>query len=269
MPRLRLSSLLLVCLCFTAFYCLRIPPAPKGWQLVWSDEFNGAGLPDAARWGYDVGGNGWGNRELQYYTDADPDNARVEGGNLVVEARRETFGDNAYTSARLVSRGKGEWTYGRVEARAKLPAGRGTWPAIWMLPTVDKLEWPEDGEIDIMEHVGFNPGVVHGTIHTKAYNHSIGTQKGGQLTVPDASTAFHVYTIEWTPDRIDWFLDGKPYFSFANDKAGNIETWPFDQPFHLIFNVAVGGNWGGQQGVDESIWPQRMEVDWVRVYARK
>jgi beta-glucanase (GH16 family) len=138
-----------------------------------------------------------------------------------------------------------------------------------MLPTVEKLKWPDDGEIDIMEYVGFNPGVVHGTVHTKAYNHSIGTHKGGQTAVPDASTAFHVYAIEWTPDRIDWFVDDKPYYSFANDKAGNKETWPFNAPFHLIFNLAVGGNWGGQKGVDESIWPQRMEVDWVRVYAAK
>jgi beta-glucanase (GH16 family) len=267
MHRLRRSALLLVLLCFSAFFCLRRPTGTKGRQLVWSDEFNEPGPPDPAKWGYNVGGHGWGNRELQYYTDADPDNARVENGNLVVEARKETFGDNAYTSARLVSRTKGEWTYGRVEARAKLPSGRGTWPAIWMLPTVEKMDWPEDGEIDIMEYVGFNPGVVHGTVHTKAYNHSIGTQKGGQVTVPDASTAFHVYAIEWTPDRIDWFVDDKPYYSFTNDKAGKKETWPFNGPFHLIFNLAVGGNWGGQKGVDESIWPQRMEVDWVRVYA--
>jgi beta-glucanase (GH16 family) len=120
-----------------------------------------------------------------------------------------------------------------------------------------------------MEYVGFNPGVVHGTVHTEAYNHSIGTQKGGQVAVPNASTAFHVYAIEWTPDRIDWFVDDKLYYSFANDKAGKKETWPFNGPFHLVFNLAVGGNWGGQQGVDESIWPQRMEVDWVRVYAGK
>jgi beta-glucanase (GH16 family) len=265
----RLPVLLLVLLYLGAFQCLRVPSATKGRQLVWSDEFNGAGPPDPAKWGYNVGGHGWGNRELQYYTDADPDNARLEDGKLIVEARKETFGENAYTSARLVSRTKGEWTYGRVEARAKLPSGRGTWPAIWMLPTVEKLKWPDDGEIDIMEYVGFNPGVVHGTVHTKAYNHSIDTQKGGQTPVPDASTAFHVYAIEWTPDRIDWFVDGRPYYSFANDKTGNKETWPFNAPFHLILNLAVGGNWGGEKGVDESIWPQRMEVDWVRVYRKK
>ncbi len=264
-----LPVLLLLCACFLLFSCHRVPSAAQGRQLVWSDEFNQPGPPDPAKWGYNVGGHGWGNRELQYYTDADPDNARVEDGKLIVEARKEPFGDNAYTSARLVSRTKGEWTYGRVEARAKLPSGRGTWPAIWMLPTVDKLKWPDDGEIDIMEYVGFDPGVVHGTVHTKAYNHSIGTQKGGQTPVPDASTAFHVYAIEWTPDRIDWFVDDKPYYSFANDKTGSKETWPFNAPFHLIFNLAVGGNWGGQKGVDENIWPQRMEVDWVRVYANK
>ena len=245
-------------------------PAPaQGRQLVWSDEFSQPGLPDSAKWVYNVGGHGWGNRELQYYTNADPDNARIEDGKLIVEAHRETFGDNAYTSARLVSRTKGEWTYGRVEARAKLPVGRGTWPAIWMLPTLENMKWPDDGEIDIMEHVGFDPGVVHGTVHTKAYNHGIGTQKGGKITLPDASTSFHVYAIEWTPDRIDWFVDDQQYYSFPNDKTGNKATWPFNVPFHLIFNLAVGGNWGAQKGVDESIWPQRMEVDWVRVYAVK
>jgi beta-glucanase (GH16 family) len=164
MRRFHVSALLLVLLCFSAFFCLRSPSGMKGRQLVWSDEFNGAGLPDPAKWGYNVGGHGWGNRELQYYTDADPDNARVEDGKLIVEARKETFGDNAYTSARLVSRTKGEWTYGRVEARAKLPERPGHLARHLDAAHRGKMKWPDDGEIDIMEYVGFNPGVVHGTV---------------------------------------------------------------------------------------------------------
>ncbi len=151
-----------------------------GWRLVWSDEFDHRGLPDSSKWGYDVGGHGWGNKELQYYTERRKENARVEDGHLIIEARRDNSGGHEYTSARLVSKGKGDWTYGRFEVSAKLPSGRGTWPAIWMLPSLKSygnFGWPDNGEIDIMEHVGFDPDVVHGSAHTKAYYHSIGTQK--------------------------------------------------------------------------------------------
>ena len=243
------------------------PDHPGGdWTLVWSDEFDGSGLPDSSKWGYDVGGGGWGNGESQYYTESRTENARQEKGVLIIEARRESVGGRNYTSARLVTKNKGDWLYGRMEIRARLPEGRGTWPAIWMLPTVWEYGgWPDSGEIDIMEHVGYNPGVVHGTVHTKAYNHTIGTQQGAQVSVPDAMEAFHTYTIEWSPSQIDWYMDDNHYYTFRNENAGS-SKWPFDKRFHLILNIAIGGAWGGVQGIDDAIFPQRMEVDYVRVY---
>lgn len=244
-----------------------------GYRLVWSDEFDGSGLPDASRWSYDEGDGcpdvcGWGNEEAQFYTVRRAENARVEDGVLIIEARREPVQGKDFTSARLVSRGKGDWTYGRVEARARLPSGRGTWPAVWMLPTAWVYgSWPASGEIDIMEHVGFAPDSVHFSVHTAAYNHLRGTQSTRVVALPDAERAYHVYAIEWTPERIQFYLDGTPQHAFANSGRGP-EEWPFDQAFHLVLNLAVGGTWGGAQGIDAAIWPQRMEVDWVRVYQR-
>jgi beta-glucanase (GH16 family) len=242
--------------------------APDGYTLVWQDEFDRDGLPDTAKWSYDVGGHGWGNKEPQYYTNSRPENARVEDGHLVIEARREPWEGAPYTSARLVTRGKGDWTYGRVEVRARLPKGRGSWPAIWMLATTrERMRWPDDGEIDVMEHVGFDHGVVHGSVHTRAYHHSIGTQKTATTSVPDAAEAFHVYAIEWDAERIRFFVDDRQYFQFDKE-AGGTQVWPFDGPFHLLLNVAVGGAWGGQKGIDEASLPYRMLVDYVRVYQR-
>ena len=236
-------------------------------SLVWSDEFEYTGLPDAGKWGYDVGGRGWGNNESQFYTQNREENARVENGVLVIEAHREAFQNRRYTSARVISKNKGDWKYGRFEIRAKLPRGRGTWPAIWMLPT-DWVYggWPDSGEIDIMEHVGYNMHHIHGSIHTGAFNHLQGTQISSSLRTSNVDTEFHVYAMEWRPDRIDIFLDGQRYFTVSNDGSG-FEAWPFDQRFHLLMNIAVGGNWGGAQGIDDSIFPQRMEIDYVRVYA--
>jgi beta-glucanase (GH16 family) len=232
---------------------------------VWADEFDGSGLPDSAKWNYDTGGDGWGNHELEYYTAKRTENARVENGNLVIEARKERFEGMNYTSARLVTNGKGDWQYGKIEVRAKLPKGVGTWPAIWMLASNTPLKWPDDGELDIMEHVGYEPGAIHGTIHCKKYNHTIGTQKSAVTTVSDFSENFHVYGIEWSADSIKIAVDGNVYFNFANEHTG-YAAWPFDNKMHLLLNIAVGGDWGGQKGVDEKIWPQRMEVDYVRVY---
>jgi beta-glucanase (GH16 family) len=237
----------------------------------WSDEFDYTGLPDSKRWGYDVGGHGWGNNELQYYTKERAENARVEGGHLIIEARKESFDNRPYTSARLVTKGRGDWTYGRYEIRAKLPKGRGTWPAIWMLASQSVYGsqfWPDNGEIDIMEHVGFDPGRIHANVHTKAFNHAIKTNKGDNRQVPDATDAFHTYRVDWTPAEMTFFIDDAAYFTFRNTGRGWAE-WPYDKPFHLLLNIAVGGNWGGQQGVDDTVFPQQFQVDYVRVYGLK
>ena len=240
-------------------------------KLVWSDEFSKAGLPDSTKWGYDKGRGcpqncGWGNHELQYYTWNRSENARIENGNLIIEARKEKFEDCNYTSARLVTKNKGDWKYGRMEIRAKLPAGTGMWPAIWMLPTQWKYGgWPTSGEIDIMENVGYWPDTVIGTVHTDAYNGMKGTQKTKGVQRKDISSAFHVYAIEWNADSIAFFVDNEKYHVFANDKSG-VAGWPFDQDFHLLLNVAVGGDWGGKFGVNDAIFPQQMQVDYVRVY---
>ncbi|MDF7812187.1 glycoside hydrolase family 16 protein [Hymenobacter sp. YC55] len=243
-------------------------------KLLWSDEFNYTGLPDSVKWSYDVGGSGWGNKEAQFYSKARRENARVEKGNLVIEARREALNPpNPYTSARLVSRAKGggSLTYGRVEVRAQLPAARGTWPAIWMLPDDWKYGdkgWPANGEIDIMEYVGYRPAVVQASTHCKKYYFRTNNQKTDSISVPTATKAFHVYAIEWTPETITAFVDDKAYFTSRNEHSG-WEAWPWDHPFHLLLNVAVGGEWGGKKGIDETAFPQQMLVDYVRFYKLK
>ena len=247
---------------------------PAGYHLVWADEFDSGSSPDSTRWAYDVSRNslGWANHELQYYSAARRENARIENGVLSIEARREdtqAFPDSSaqkYTSARLITRGLESWTYGFFEIRAKLPCGRGSWPAIWMLGATPGIGWPEMGEIDIMEHVGFDPGVVHGSVHTKAYNHVINTQRTAQVSVPDACTAFHRYQLTWTPDRIMLGHDDRNYFQFQRAAAAGPDAWPFDAPQFLLLNIAVGGDWGGQKGVDDAIFPVRLDVDYVRVY---
>ncbi len=252
------------------------PPAPPkpvetSWSFdtspVWADEFDKDGTPDKTKWAYDIGtgSNGWGNNELQYYTDR-PENAVVEKGVLKITARREAKGGKEYTSSRMVSKGKGDFLYGRFEIRAKLPQGRGTWPALWMLPSdLSYGPWPKSGEIDIMEHVGYDPKNVHVTVHTEAYNGMIGTQRGGQAVIETAMSDFHLYRLDWTPAAIKGYIDDKLVFEFLNEKKG-YASWPFDKKFHLLLNVAVGGNWGGQKGVDPDVFPATMEVDYVRVF---
>lgn len=242
------------------------PPAPP-LKLVWADEFDYTGLPDTTKWSYDVGGHGWGNNELQYYTDRRWDNAHVENGHLIIEARKENYHNSQYTSARLVTKGKGDWKYGRIEVRARIPKGRGTWPAIWMLASTTPLKWPDDGEIDIMEHVGFDQGRVHGSVHTKKYNHVIGTQKTATTMAPDCSEKFHVYSVTWNANNVRVAVDSTTFFTFSNEHSG-YAAWPFDNPMHLLLNIAVGGNWGAQKGIDSTIYPVRMEVDYVRVYQK-
>lgn len=244
---------------------------PTGdYKLVWSDEFNYSGLPDSKKWTYDTDGNtnGWGNNEAQYYTNGRLQNSEVKNGLLYINALKEDFEGRKYTSARLVTKAKGDWLYGRVEVRAKLPEGRGMWPAIWMLPT-DWIYggWPASGEIDIMENVGYDPFKIVASAHTQAYNHSIGTQKSATILVPDCYIEFHNYILEWDVSEYRVYVDDKLYFTFTNEGKG-FTVWPFDKRFHLLLNVAVGGNWGGAKGIDDSIFPKSMAVDYVRVYQR-
>jgi len=255
----------------------------KDYTLVWEDEFEYTGKPDSTKWTYEYGfirAN-----EKQYYTDS-LNNARVENGNLIIEARKEKIKNETppfferpayvdriqfadYTSASLTTRGIVDWQYAKIEIKAKLPKGRGTWPAFWMLGrNWGKTAWPECGEIDIMEHVGYDPGIVHGTIHTKAYNHVLKTQKGKTIPVDNFFDEYHIYAIEWTPEKIDFLIDGKVYNHIENEHK-TIAEWPFDQNFHLKLNVAIGGGWGGQKGIDDSIFPQQMVIDYVRVYQKK
>lgn len=239
-------------------------PSKKGYKLLWADEFNGKGKPDSTIWKAETGGHGWGNNELQYYTNR-IQNAEVKNGKLFITALKESYQDKNYTSARLITRGIKDFTYGRIEVSAKLPEGKGTWPAIWMLGSdIGPTPWPACGEIDIMEHVGFDMNVVHGSIHTKAYNHAIGTQKTATKTVDDVAGKFHLYAIDWTPKKIDFYIDDQLYFSYQPDEY-TADKWPFSSPCFMILNLAIGGNWGG--AVDSNTaFPKVMEVDYVRVY---
>lgn len=240
----------------------------KEWKLVWSDEFNYTGAPDPTKWGYDEGCTGWGNSEAQCYTNARLENARVENGNLIIEARRDGTGRRQYTSARLKTKNREQWLYGRFEVRAKLPSGRGIWPAIWMLPdkwNYGKNYWPDSGEIDILEYVGYAPGQISGSVHTFQHNFRNGNPETKKIDVPGVEQEFHIYAIDWYPKRIDFFIDGKKYFTVAQRK-NNWRYWPFNKEFYLLMNVAVGGSWGGRRGIDNAIFPQKMEVDYVRVY---
>jgi beta-glucanase (GH16 family) len=244
-------------------------PADKGGKFEstpsWSDEFSYTGPPDTTKWGYDIGGHGWGNNELQYYTNS-TNNASVANGKLVIKALKEPFNGKDYTSSRMVSRNKGDFLYGRIEVSARLPTGKGTWPAIWMLPTDWAYgDWPKSGEIDIMEHVGHDPAKVHFSVHTDAYNHAIGTQKTTNRTIPTAMSDFHKYRVDWTPDAIKGYFDDELMFTFINEGKGHA-VWPFDKRFHILLNIAVGGFWGGAQGVADSSFPAEMEVDYVRYY---
>lgn len=242
----------------------------KPYQLVWDDEFEYTGFPDSTKWSYDTAGNdtGWGNKELEYYTRERKENAWVDSGSLTIRAIKDNSNGHAYSSARLRTSHKGDWLYGKIEVRARLPKGIGCWPAIWMLPTDWEYGgWPESGEIDIMEMVGYNPDTVYSSVHTQAYNHKIGTQKTKGIYVADPSGKFHIYGMEWQPDTISFFLDHKKFFSFINEKKG-FKEWPFDKQFHLLLNIAVGGTWGGAEGVDDSSLPYEMKVDYVRVYQR-
>jgi len=266
---LSLSLLLIILLGVGAYNT--DPTEKPSFELDWEEDFEKDEL-DTSVWTPVIGDGcpslcGWGNNELQYYGDGE-ENVRVEDGILIIEAHKKVIKNSKFTSAKLVTKNKTDWKYGKIEVRAKLPQGRGTWPAIWMLPATKEkdLQWPDDGEIDIMEHVGYNQGMVYGTIHTKKYNGILDTQKSDSIYVADAHTEFHTYGIEWDSGAIRWYVDGKQFQELKKNNDG-LDGWPFDQfKYYLIINLAVGGNWGGKHGVDHSIWPQRLEVDYVRYY---
>jgi beta-glucanase (GH16 family) len=242
--------------------------AIPGRTLLWADEFTQADgtKPDSTKWGNDIGGSGWGNNELQYYTDR-TENARIEGGQLVIEARKENFGGKSYTSARLLTKNKVSWTYGRIEARIKIPKGQGIWPAFWMLgANIDGVGWPLCGEIDIMENIGSLPSTLYGTLHGPGYSGGGGISGNTVLAGAALGDDFHVYAIEWEENRIRWFLDGQQFFSLTPANLPGGSAWVFNAPQFLILNVAVGGNWPGSPNAS-TVFPQRMTVDYVRVYA--
>lgn len=248
-----------------------VPMAAPTIAPSFADEFAGPAI-DRRVWRFDTSRNaqGWHNNERQYYSDRRARNARVADGALVIQAHREKlskarfadWGGQKYSSARLVSRRA--YGYGFYEVRAKLPCGRGTWPAIWLLPSSGK--WPDAGEIDIMEMVGWNPNVIHATLHSAAFNHRLGTQRGAERRVATSCTAYHRYQLDWKPDSITIGIDGRGFMRAANDQPGGAAAWPFTRPYELILNVAVGGDWGGQKGVDDTAFPQAMHVDYVRYW---
>lgn len=225
------------------------------------------GAPDTSKWSYDADVKN-ANYELQYYTKRYPKNVQVANGLLTITAIKEDYNGSKYTSARMVTRGKRDILFGRIDVRAKLPKGRGTWPAIWMLSSKMPRVYPDDGEIDIMEHVGYNDGVITGAAHVK--RHTTGTEiisNTDTTVVADATDSFHVYSLVWTPTRLEWMVDDKTFYFY--DKADRpAHHWPFDKPFYLIINIAIGGSWGGRKGVDDSVFPQSMKVDYVRVYKK-
>lgn len=246
-------------------------PSSRGWQLVWQDEFAGEQI-DPTKWEFEVNARGGGNNELQYYVT---NNARVQDGLLFIEARQESYtgpeGTRAFTSSRLRTKNRGDWKYGRFEIRAKLPKGQGYWPAIWMLPTENSYgRWPHSGEIDIMEVVGHKPDQLHGTLHyANRERHHTYRGTNTTLNVGTFADSFHVFALEWEPGTMRWYLDNQLYQTQTNWSSGtNAFPAPFDQRFHLILNLAVGGNWPGKPNTT-TVFPQAMTVDFVRVYQKK
>ncbi|MCH7414249.1 glycoside hydrolase family 16 protein [Belliella sp. R4-6] len=243
------------------------------WSLVWSDEFDGDVI-DSTKWTYDFGDWGWGNNELQYYTEAREENARIEDGNLIIEARKGDFGKQ-WTSARLTTRGKVAFLYGKIEFRAKVPKEKGNWAAGWTLGNtyVDEKDWPYSGEIDILESVGYEvdnetgDGIAHATVHTPAYYFKIGNQISNKKEVENIAGEWHTYSVEWSPTEIKMLVDDETYYLY--DKNANDKEWPFHIPQNIILNLAIGGGWGGSQGIDPNMTSQMFVIDYVRVFGKK
>lgn len=235
---------------------------PPNMKLTWADEFDGTTI-DPKVWTYDLGGGGWGNGEMEYYTNR-PENARVENGALVIEARQEKMENNYYTSARLKTQGLKTFQYGWVEARLKVPAGKGLWPAFWMLgESFNGSNWPDCGEIDIMEYIGKEPDLVLGTLHGPGYSGALGISQWNRQKFNIADD-YHTYAVEWTPDQINWFFDGVKYHTVSRADVGS-RTWVGDRPYFVILNLAVGGQLPGLVGVD-TVFPAQLLVDYVRYY---
>lgn len=257
-------GLALAAICLTQVQAQNVP----GWTLVWSDEFDqpDGSAPSSAKWAFDTGASGWGNAERQYYTSR-TNNARIENGMLVIEAKQEDYQGANYTSARLKTQGKAAWTYGRIEARIKIPRGQGIWPAFWMLGTnITSVGWPQCGEIDILENVGREPKIVHGTVHGPGYSGANGI--GGPYSLPgkpDFAEEFHIYAVEWSTNQIKWFVNEVQFFTLTPTNLPKDAKWVFTAPQFLILNVAVGGRWPGYPD-NTTVFPQRMTVDYVRVY---
>jgi beta-glucanase (GH16 family) len=252
------------------------PPAPPTWTLVWSDEFDGptGGSVDATKWVAEVGGNGWGNQEREYYTTR-PENIALDGsGHLVITARAEPattsfscwYGSCRYSSARIKTKGLFAQTYGRFEARLRIPRGQGLWPAFWMLgDNIDAVGWPRSGEIDIMENIGREPAAVHGTVHGPGYSGANGIGRADTLPRGAYADDFHVFAVAWRPNEIRWFVDGRQYHRMTPADLPRGTKWVFDHPFFLLLNFAVGGEWPGDPDASTT-FPQQMVVDYVRAY---
>jgi beta-glucanase (GH16 family) len=273
---------------FTAFLALAAAPLTANNYLVdapmhaptgapsWSDEFSGTSL-DLSKWSFDTSRNnvGWFNGEKQYYSADRSANLRVVNGQLIIEARKDPgairnrpdWGKQEYSSAKITTKGKAAFEYGFIETRAKLPCAPGTWPAIWMMPEKD-WEWPKGGEIDIMEQVGSEPNVLYATLHTELFNHQRHTQRGAQYLLADSCSGFHRYQLQWTPEEITIGVDDHAFMRVKNDQPGGVGAWPFDQPFYLILNLAIGGDWAAAKGIDDAAFPQTMSIDDVRVWKR-
>ena len=251
------------------------PIFSSNWEMLWSDEFDGEDL-DLSKWNKLSWRPGWVNNELQAYTERDT-NIFLDSGFLVLQGLIDPgfsgtdYNGNDYnadyTSGRVNTDGKFSTTYGRFDIRAKLPKGKGSWPAIWMLgESINSIGWPDCGEIDIMEHVGYDEGMIHGSIHTEEYNHMYNTQRSGSKYIENVTSTFHVYSLEWSPFYLRYLIDDEPFFFVYNDSKGDNSKWPFDDPHYIILNLAIGGDWGGVQGISTSDFPMRMMVDYVRVF---
>ncbi len=256
---MKIKQQTIILICFILISINAFSQSKKGYSLVWKDTFKGDKL-DTTNWSHELAEPGWVNNELQRYTN---DNIELRDGDLIIIAKKE---NQEYTSARLITKGKQTFTYGLFEIKAKIPQGIGTWPALWMLgQNIDEVGWPLCGELDIMEHVGKNPNFIHSTIHNKSgYGSSPYT---GILQIKNPFTEYHIYGMEWTKDYVDFYIDGKLVYHYQPE-IKNEETWPFYKPFYFIFNIAIGGNWGGPN-VDDAIFPVTMTVDWVKVYQKK